>query len=362
MITTSKSVRELPSPPRGRSGWPWTLEDEAPSFEDLHGSWPRITIVTPSYNQGAYLEETIRSVLSQGYPNLEYIVIDGGSTDSSAEILKRYDGWLTYWVSERDGGQTEAINKGFARATGEIHGYLNSDDAYRPNALARVAEGFLENQTGLHAFPVVDIDDEGGREVRSVPLRRRSSMAPASSSGQPDPTPAGKAWKGSIVPLIVGELYLHQPGVFWPALSYFETGGFDERYSFMFDQKFFLELILGGLPLICHGGEPVASFRHHHDSKTVASKRQGTNPFSLELWRIARELEPLLQHGERDEVREKRVQRSLARVWRELRLKGRGKALRVLVRAVADHPDLLFQRFLWSTLLAVGRRRVLSRE
>jgi hypothetical protein len=157
------------------------------------------------------------------------------------------------------------------------------------------------------------------------------------------------------VPLIVGEMYLHQPGVFWPAGSYLEHGGFDEGYSFMFDQKYFLDLLLAGLPLICHGGMPVASFRHHGRSKTIVSRRQDTNPFSLELWRIARQLEDRLDRHERDIVRQKRVQRTLARVWRELRSgSGRVGAVRALARGLADHPDLVTERFFWATLLAVG--------
>ena len=355
VTASAGTVAKLPPPPTGRAGWPWTQAAEAPQLAERVDSWPPITIVTPSYNQGSYLEETIRSVLLQGYPRLEYIVIDGGSTDASVGILQRYDGWLTYWVSERDSGQSEAINKGFARGGGEIHGYLNSDDAYQPNALARVAAAFLHEPNALHAFPVVDIDDRGSRRIRSVPLRRRRPVTSATLPDRSDPPARGKAWKGSLVPLMVGELYLHQPGVFWPAGSYFEQGGFDERYSFMFDQKFFLELALEGLPLICHGGMPVASFRHHDHSKTILSRQQGMNPFSLELWRIARELEDRLERPERGIVRKRRVQRTLERVWRELRSgSGRGGAVRALARGLADHPDIVTDRFFWVTLLAVG--------
>jgi glycosyltransferase involved in cell wall biosynthesis len=100
---------------------------------------PRITIVTPSYNQDQFLERTIVSVLEQGYPNLEYIVMDGGSTDQSLEIIKRYARYFAYWVSEKDGGQAEAINRGLKLSTGEILGWLNSDDRLEPNALEIVA-------------------------------------------------------------------------------------------------------------------------------------------------------------------------------------------------------------------------------
>jgi glycosyltransferase involved in cell wall biosynthesis len=125
--------RHLPEPPAGKTGWPWTLPAwPDPALLAGQADWPRLTVVTPSYNQGAFLEETLRSVLLQGYPNLQYIVIDGGSTDNSVDIIRRYADHLDYWVSEKDRGQNHAINKGMARATGEVLAYLNSDDKYLP--------------------------------------------------------------------------------------------------------------------------------------------------------------------------------------------------------------------------------------
>ena len=104
--------------------------------------FPTISVVTPSYNQGRFLEETICSVLTQSYPCVEYVVIDGASSDDSVEIIRKYAGQLTYWVSETDKGQYDAINKGFARTTGEIMAWLNSDDMYTPWALTVVADIF----------------------------------------------------------------------------------------------------------------------------------------------------------------------------------------------------------------------------
>jgi hypothetical protein len=130
---------DLPPPP-GKTGWPWTHETTTfPQARPDGSSWPRISIVTPSYNQGQFIEETIRSVILQGYPDIEYIIIDGGSRDQSVEIIKKYEPWLTYWVSEEDRGQSHAINKGFHRSTGGILGWLNSDDVLLPHALATVA-------------------------------------------------------------------------------------------------------------------------------------------------------------------------------------------------------------------------------
>jgi glycosyltransferase involved in cell wall biosynthesis len=139
---TEAHLNLLPDPPKGRAGWPWT-EAPAPVLVPAPpgtGPWPKISIVTPSFNQGQFLEETIRSVLLQNYPNLEYIVIDGGSSDGSLEILEKYAPWLTYWVSEPDSGQSEAINKGIDRCSGEIFNWLCSDDFLDPDALFTVAK------------------------------------------------------------------------------------------------------------------------------------------------------------------------------------------------------------------------------
>src|ERR1700738_5143459 len=103
------------------TGWPWTTETpRLPAVRPDGSRWPRISIVTPSYNQGQFIEETIRSVLLQGYPDLEYLILDAGSTDGTLDVIRKYERHLTYWVSEPDKGQSDAINKGFARCTGEL--------------------------------------------------------------------------------------------------------------------------------------------------------------------------------------------------------------------------------------------------
>ena len=137
------TLADLPPPPPGKTGWPWTQESKPLAARRPDGSeWPRISIVTPSYNQGPYLEETLRSVLLQGYPNLEYHVLDGGSKDESVEILRKYEPWLSSWVSRRDKGQSDAINQGFRLCTGEIFTWVCSDDLLAEDALGAVATAF----------------------------------------------------------------------------------------------------------------------------------------------------------------------------------------------------------------------------
>ena len=135
----------LPSPPTGRTGWPWTVETALPA--DLSGvAWPRITIVMPSFQQATFVEEGLRSVLLQNYPNLEFIVIDGGSQDGSAGIIAHYAAFLAHTQTAPDRGQGDAINQGFDRATGDIVGWLNSDDLYLPGTLFAVARAFLSRE------------------------------------------------------------------------------------------------------------------------------------------------------------------------------------------------------------------------
>ncbi|QCR22174.1 glycosyltransferase family 2 protein [Pontibacter sp. SGAir0037] len=124
--------------------WPWSFTKQTVNY-DTTIIWPKISIVTPSFNQGKFIEETIRSVLAQNYPNLEYIIIDGGSSDETVDIIKKFEPWISYWISEPDRGQSHAINKGLERCTGEIFNWLNSDDWLEPNALYEVAKTFIDN-------------------------------------------------------------------------------------------------------------------------------------------------------------------------------------------------------------------------
>lgn len=162
------TLADLPPPPPDRKGWPWTeasppLPEKAPDGS----AWPAISMITPSFNQGRYIEETIRSILLQGYPNLEYHIIDGGSTDDTVEIIRKYEPWLAGWVSEKDAGQSDAINKGFSRCGGEVFNWLCSDDVMASGALKIVGEAFTGSSPCdvLSGACFCQYDDEPAKNV-----------------------------------------------------------------------------------------------------------------------------------------------------------------------------------------------------
>lgn len=157
------ALADLPPAPKGKTGWPWTEQSEPVGDQMPDGSeYPRISIVIPSYNYGQYIEETIRSVLLQGYSNLEFIIIDGGSTDQTLNVINAYEHWLSFWCSEPDKGQTDAINKGFEYCTGDIFVWLNADDAYlSPTCLHEVADLYRQgNQLVVGTCLNVDEHDQ----------------------------------------------------------------------------------------------------------------------------------------------------------------------------------------------------------
>ena len=140
------SLKDLPPAAKNKIEWPWTKEIPVLSGSALRDAhWPKISIITPNYNYAHFLEETIRSVLLQEYPNIEYIIIDGGSTDDSVKIIKKYERWISYWETTSDKGSASAINRGFSKATGEIFAWLNSDDLLMPGCLKSVGKIMLKN-------------------------------------------------------------------------------------------------------------------------------------------------------------------------------------------------------------------------
>ncbi len=204
--------------------------------------YPKITIVTPSFNQGKYLEETILSVIGQDYPNLEYIIIDGGSTDNSVEIIKKYSDKLTYWQSKHDKGQSHAINTGFKKATGEILCWLNSDDAFMPGALNHVAEVFLDKNFDFYYSDIYIIDQRGNR-VRRVSAKRTTFLAQ-----------------------VYGHFAIPQQSSFWTSNIFKVAGPLNEDNKTCMDGEYFINVLKLKNINIVRDHFPVANFRIHPDS------------------------------------------------------------------------------------------------
>jgi glycosyltransferase involved in cell wall biosynthesis len=207
-------------------------------------NWPRITIVTPSFNQGQFLEQTIRSVLDQNYPNLDYIVMDGGSTDSSVDIIKKYATKLSYWVSEKDNGQSDALVKGFARGTGTIFAYLNSDDVYLPGTLNSIAVAFRDEGLDVVYGNTYWIDPEGN----TIGDRRQTPFVPLG--------------------YLYGGFDLQQPATFWTREIYQKVDGIDSTFSFAFDTELFTRFVKAG-GRFHHVNTFLAGFRIHPESKST---------------------------------------------------------------------------------------------
>jgi len=243
MISTPKGLlNALPIKSEKKLGWPWTEETNPLVYKELK-ELPKITIVTPTKNQGEFIEETIRSILLQNYPNLEYIIIDGGSTDNTLQIIKKYEGWISHWVSEEDGGQTHAINKGFKLASGEIINWINSDDLLAPNGLFNVIERFEKNPDVhfVHGQNLT-LDLEGKPQLFEPPNLNNLALE------------------------YLGSFPYVQPACFYKRSVLKTTGLLDESFHITMDKDFFVRIALNFN--IKYIDRPIAIFREQKNAKT----------------------------------------------------------------------------------------------
>jgi glycosyltransferase involved in cell wall biosynthesis len=333
----SPRLTELPPPAPARTGWPWTeesspLPDKMPDGRD----WPRISIVTPNFNYSRYLEETIRSVLLQGYPNLEYVVIDGGSTDESAGVVRKYAPWLAHWESRPDRGQTHAINKGLKLCSGEVFNWLNSDDHLMPGALETVGTIFEAESPDLILGSMLRLYTGNTAEFY-----------------------AGDVWE-PVAPRTVYDLLKHsqlglrigQPSAFLKMDRVREVGGVREEMHFCFDWLLYLDILLS-----CRGRARVRTTPHalsrqliHPEAKTVKSSPS----FGLETKRFIPELLPKCRPLDRLKMRwwlrAFETRDHVGELWRSDRVR-----LPELARLVSRRPDALLLRCYWG---AVRRRLI----
>lgn len=250
-----------------------------------------VSIITPSYNQAKYLEQTIQSVLTQNYSNIEYIVIDGGSNDGSVEIIKKYQEKLAYWVSEKDNGQAEAINKGFAKATGEIVAWLNSDDYYLPQAIAKAVKIFKENPEVILVYGNMLAVDENGKTFNALHYKQLS-----------------------LEDLICFQI-IGQPAVFFRRSALHKTNGLNQNFHFLLDHLFWIELAQHGK--ILHVHETWSAARYHAEAKNRAKAAE----FGKEAFRI-------LDFIKQDE--------NLARIFEKVKKRAVASAHRVNARYLLD--------------------------
>ncbi len=213
-------------------------------------NYPKITIVTPSYNQGQFIEQTILSVIGQNYPNLEYIIIDGGSSDNTVEIIKKYEKHISYWVSEKDNGQGDAINRGFAMATGSILAWLNSDDYYLPNTLFTIANKLSLDKPKILFGNCVHIVDGTNRIFGSKVDKKHQNSN------------------------LVFEDFIIQPSSFWNRLTWEIVGNVNENLYYVFDWDWFIRALNKGVILeSCQEYLSVYRIHKNHKSGEGSEKR-----------------------------------------------------------------------------------------
>jgi glycosyltransferase involved in cell wall biosynthesis len=282
-------------------------------------NWPKISIITPSYNQGEYIEQTIISVIGQQYPNLEYIIIDGGSNDNSINIIKKYEKNLQYWCSEVDSGQSEAINKGLKKCTGDIIAWLNSDDMYMPGALFFMAQ-------------VADIDKAEIYYTNCIHygITDNSVLSWATDVYN----------LSNLISLDVAD-YITQPSSFWTRKALLQNDLLNESLHFAMDWEWFLRAKNNKIKLK-QFNDAISIYRVHPNRKTENS----TENRLIELRCIYQQYNPFLLNLFDNLLLDRRIQynflyRLLAKIYRIFQIK---YTIGSMIRLIKPHIYLKYSK------------------
>ncbi len=294
---------------------------------------PLVSIVTPSYNQATFLEQTMRSVLGQEGATVEYLIVDGGSTDGSVEIIRRYSDRLAWWVSERDAGQAEAINKGLQRAKGEIVAWLNSDDLYLPGAIAQAVAAFQAHPDAGLVFGDAITTDPAGQQIGRL------------------------AFGDWGLDELMGFRIICQPAVFMRRAALEQAGYLDPSYHYLLDHQLWLRI--ARLAPIYHVPQVWAQARHHPGAKNVAQPEG----FSRETLRLLAWMETQPDLAPRLAANRRRIEAGAYRLSARYLLDGDqpGRALRDYGRALWRNPGYALQhwhRMLYAVLSLLGGKKL----
>lgn len=273
---------------------------------------PKICIVTPSFQQGGYIEETIRSIVSQNYPNLEYIVIDGGSRDQTVEIIKKYEGSINYWVSEKDRGQSHAINKGLARCTADIFNWINSDDMLAPGSLFAVADEWMR-QPGRVVAGGTELFDETG-VIETIKARGQTL------------TNFVRFWEAK-------DFSWAQQGTFVPSAALKAIGGVREDLTYCMDYHMMVRLLMSGVE-VAYVDQVLSRFRSHPLSKTTGTGK-GFRLEKIEALRSIRDLPVGVTDAEWNAEAARRLVDMARHAWRGGAL---GTAVGFMAKAMVSSP------------------------
>ncbi len=319
-----QSLAEFPPPPPTTSGWPWQWVAKAVFSA---APVPRISIIIPSFNQGRFIEETIRSIVLQQWPNLELIIVDGASSDETVDVIRKYERWITYWVSEPDRGQTDAIIKGLSEVTGDVVAWFNADDFFVDGIFDAVAAAWRRDPNAIYAAPVVNFRVRGKETIyrpRNLSIEN-----------------VVQYWKRKSL--------WHDPGLFWSRSVVTAVGTPDTSLHYAHDYDYLVRALQHAR--VEYIEELAAGFRLHDDSKTIAHNERMMNEtavISRRYWHLVPNVD---RSGfERSEF-EVRLRRGFSKV-----LRGRREGWALLWRSLRERPLIVPLRLFTLVPTVMGER------